>query len=248
MRTLLFLALIFAPSGAYLVWAFPSWETMHVGDRAMPGWLVAGFAATNVALGLLGFVVVERLMAAGRCYVAYLQIVAGYLAMFFILVHGWDGRGYQRFFSATRTDFVRWHGEWTAWLTSDVALTLLAMGVVLVPVLLWAAVAWQLEGHRLAPAGTPGASATRIVGLSLATVFLAGLGLALAASLVIHAFGLAVGAPAALVIAAIALVPGGPVHALYRAYRLPTATEARVAVGASGMGPARPPAALRSAS
>src|SRR5687768_2053800 len=34
--TILFLSCIFVPSGAYLVWAFPSWETMHVGDKNMP--------------------------------------------------------------------------------------------------------------------------------------------------------------------------------------------------------------------
>src|SRR5919106_6278859 len=48
MRTLLFLALVFAPSGVYLVWEFPSWETMHVGDSGMPAWLITTFAITNV--------------------------------------------------------------------------------------------------------------------------------------------------------------------------------------------------------
>ena len=248
MRTLLFLALVFAPSGVYLVWAFPSWETMHVGDRAMPAWLIAAFAATNVALGLVGFWVVERLMAAGRCYLAYLQIVLGYLGMFFILVHGWDGRGYQRFLSATRSDFVRWHGDWGAWLTSDVALTLLAMGAVLVPALLWAVASWQREGYRLAPGGSPRPSAARIVVLSLTTVFAAGLGMAVVASLLIHSFGTAVGAPAAVAVAAIALIPGGPVHALYRAYGLPTADEALAPAGPTARPRGGRAAVLRSAS
>ena len=48
LRTLLFLALIFGPSGVYLVWAFPSWETMHVGTKDMPAWLVTLFAVTNI--------------------------------------------------------------------------------------------------------------------------------------------------------------------------------------------------------
>ena len=47
-NTILFLACIFVPSGVYLVWAFPSWETMHVGDRDMPAWLITAFALTNV--------------------------------------------------------------------------------------------------------------------------------------------------------------------------------------------------------
>ena len=247
LRTLLFLALIFAPSGVYLVWQFPSWETMHVGDRDMPGWLIAGFAITNVTQGLLGYWVVERLIAAGRSYLAYLQIVLPYLAMFFILVHGWDGKGYQRFFSATHSDFVSWHGDWTAWLSSDVALTLLAMGVVLVPTLLSAVASWHRDGYALAPAGTRQPGIARIVVLSLATVFAAGLGLAVASSLVIHAFGTP-GIPAAVLLVGGALLPGGPVHALYRAFGLPAAEEAAPSrrLRGAARGSARAPATVES--
>src|SRR5438067_4052937 len=78
-KTLLFLALVFVPSGAYLVWAFPSWETMHAGDRDMPAWLVSAFALTNVTQGLLGYLVCEALVARGRTYLAYLQILVGYV-------------------------------------------------------------------------------------------------------------------------------------------------------------------------
>jgi hypothetical protein len=247
MRTLLFLALVFAPSGLYLVWAFPSWETMHVGDRDMPAWLIATFAVTNVTQGLLGFWVVERLLGAGRTYLAYLQIVLAYVGMFFILVHGWDGKGYERFFSATHADFVNWNGDWTPWLTSDVALTLLGMGVVLVPLLLWAAVAWQREGYALAPTGARRPGPATIAGLTLATVFAAALGLAVAASLLIHALGPAPGIPAALALGALALLPGGPVHRLFRAYGigaedvLMTAASAPRARAASGpTAPRRP--------
>ena len=223
---LLFLALIFAPSGVYLVWEFPSWETMHAGDREMPGWLIATFAITNVTQGLLAFWVVDRLLAAGRSYLAYLQIVFAYIGMFFILVHGWDGQGYQRFFSETRADFLAWDGDWSAWLTSDVALTLLVMGAVLVPILLWLAVSWQRQGYSLAApdARRPGRAA--IAGLVLATVFLAGLGLAVVASLLIHGLGDAAGIPSAIAVVALALVPGGPVHALFRALGLPDREEA----------------------
>jgi hypothetical protein len=226
LRTLLFLALIFAPSGAYLVWAFPSWETMHVGTRDMPAWLIATFAITNVTQGLLGFYVVERLLAAGRSYLAYLQILVGYVGMFFILVHGWDGKGYERFFSPTHSEFVHWHGHWTAWLTSDVSFTLIGMGVILVPVLLGTVAAWQREGYRLAPAGTPRPGVVKIIALTLSTVFVVGLGLSVGAHAVIRALGAGLGVPAAIVLVALALLRGGPVHALYRAYGLPGAAEA----------------------
>ena len=52
-HTLLFLAIVFAPSGFVLLWNFPSWETMHVGTRELPGWLVAIFGVTNITQGLL---------------------------------------------------------------------------------------------------------------------------------------------------------------------------------------------------
>src|SRR5689334_23366460 len=107
-NTLLFLSILFAPSGMYLLWAFPSWETMHAGDRDLPAWLVTGFAITNITQGILGFWLAYRLIVARRVYVAYLTIIAAYFGMFFILVHGLDGTGYQSFFSATREDFLHW--------------------------------------------------------------------------------------------------------------------------------------------
>lgn len=167
-HTLLFLALVFAPSGFVLLWSFPSWETMHVGTHAMPGWLVALFGITNITQGLLGFVAARFLAARGHAYAAYLQWVGGYFGMFFILVHGWDGTGYQRFFSPTRADLDGW--TWATartWLTSDVAITLALMGVVLVPWLVGLSAAWLREGH-----GAKGGRAIRlsILGLLLLAV------------------------------------------------------------------------------
>ena len=223
LRTLLFLALVFAPSGAYLVWSFPSWETMHVGSRDMPGWLIAAFAVTNVTQGLVGYLVVDWLLARGRTYLAYLQIVAAYFAMFFILVHGWDGTGYQRFFSATRDEFLAWSGDWQAWLTSDVALTLYGMAVVLVPTLIYLSVRATLDGYRLDPSSERRPGPVELALLLLATVFAAGLGLALAAHLALAWLGTALGIPVAVAVVALACLPRGPVHRLYRRHRLPTA-------------------------
>jgi hypothetical protein len=210
----LYAAVLFAPSGAYLLWAFPDWETMQAGNRDIAAWLVTLFAVTNVTQAMLGFWVVERLLDRGRTYAAYLQIVLAYLGMFFILVHGWDGEGYRRFFSAGRAEYLHWHGDWSAWLASDVAITLLVMGAVLVPVLLGMVARWTLAGYRLAEPGEPRPGAAAVIAIHLATVFLAGLGLAVAASLLIHALG-AVGVIAALALAGLALLPGGPVHRLF---------------------------------
>jgi hypothetical protein len=221
LKTLLFLSLIFVPSGAYLVWAFPSWETMHAGDRDMPAWLVAGFALTNVTQGLLAYLVCEWLIARGRTYLAWLQILVGYFGMFFILVHGWDGKGYERFFSPTHADFLAWDGDWTAWLTSDVALTLAVMGIVLVPVLMYLVSGWQTAGYRLDPPAHPPPGRAAIVVYSLATVFGAALGLAVAAHLAIAWLGAPLGIPVAIALVAIAVLPRGPVHALFRRTGLP---------------------------
>jgi len=73
--TLLYLSCIFAPSGIYLLWQFPHWETMQVatchGD--LPAWLVALFAITNITQGILGFWVSYICIKAGRYYWAHLQ-------------------------------------------------------------------------------------------------------------------------------------------------------------------------------
>jgi hypothetical protein len=184
-KTLLFLAGLFAPSGAWLLWSFPSWETMHAGSRELPGWLVSAFAATNVTQGALGFAIVAALVAKKRLWTAWLHWFFAYFSMFFILVHGWDGKGYQRFFSYTRADFLAWHGDWTSWLTSPVALTLYGMGVVLVPTILYLMAAW------ITAAEAPGARRGKwpVALLCLAMVFVCGLGSAILASLAIHALG-----------------------------------------------------------
>jgi hypothetical protein len=215
--TLLYCALLFAPSGAYLLWAFPDWETMQVApDHAsLPAWLVALFAITNVSQGILGYWVTAKLIRAGRRYAAFLQVGLGYFGMFFILVHGWDGRGYQRFFSEDRTTFESWPRNFSFgetldraghWLTSPVALTLAGMSAIVV-VLLWIMSAWLTEGYRFVglkdTAGTAG-----IIGGVLGMVFIAALGSAIVASVLIHLLGWWIGVPVA--VAAVWLVAVRP--------------------------------------
>ncbi len=148
-HTLLFLAIVFAPSGFVLLWNFPSWETMHAGTRDLPGWLVALFGVTNITQGLTGFVVARWLASRGQTFAALQQWLLGYFGMFFILVHGWDGTGYQRFFSPSREALTGWTWSTAAgWLTSDVAFTLMAMGVVLIPWLVGLTVKWLRASSR----------------------------------------------------------------------------------------------------
>lgn len=187
-RSLLYIACLFAPSGVCLLWAFPSWETMHVGDRDLPAWLVTLFAATNVSQGALGYFVARRAIREGRTLRACMHWAAAYFGMFFILVHGWDGTGYRRFFSATKAQFESWHaGRPLEFLSSDVAMTLYAMGCVLLPVLFAMSVRWTRRGHRLQ--GREAAGRVALVVRALIVVFGVGLGLAILASVMTHALG-----------------------------------------------------------
>lgn len=173
-HTLLFLAIVFAPSGFVLLWNFPSWETMHVGTRDLPGWLVAIFGVTNITQGLLGFVVARALAARGKAFSAYLHWVSGYFGMFFILVHGWDGTGYQRFFSPTREALTGWTWSTAAgWVTSDVAITLMVMGVVLIPWLVGLTVSWLRESGRAPGAAVLSASILGLLVLGVPAIAVA---------------------------------------------------------------------------
>ena len=186
----IYLAAFFAPSGIGLLWAFPSWETMHAGNHDLPTWLVMLFSITNVTQGILGFWVTKKLFQAGQAYLASLQLVIGYFCMFFILVHGWDGTGYQRFFSANRDIYLSWHfSDLFRFLVSDVALTLYGMGIILIPVMLYLMSNWILRG-----ADNPSNSSRFDIALKIGKVILIGaLGLAIAASLLIHLLGWIIG-------------------------------------------------------
>jgi hypothetical protein len=193
-RTLLFLSVLFAPSGIYLLWNFPGWETMFVWDRSIPAWLVTGFAITNVTQGVLGFFVCYWLIRKGRIYAANLQWLLGYLVMFFILVHGWDGTGFRRFLYSGTIE------QWRAgidipiyrFFISEVLATLLVMGLVLLPVLFRYLAIWTREGYEregLILSGVPVPGAVQIVKSIFFSILVGTLGFAIAASILVHLLG-----------------------------------------------------------
>ncbi|MBP2704521.1 hypothetical protein JOL79_11920 [Microbispora sp. RL4-1S] len=233
----LFSSLLFAPSGIWLLWRYPDWETMQVArdHTALAPWLVALFAAADVGLAVIGYRVARRLGG----YLMFLQPLLGYGAMFFVLVHGWDGRGYQRFLSPDRAAFGNWPehpspaqalGLAARWFTSPVAYTLAGMSVMLV-VLAMMMSAWLGEGHRLARAGgqvsaVPGPAGRTLLMLAGLPVVLA---LAVAAGLLIDVFGWWTGVPAALALAwFVAVRPGaGLLHLIHRRLVLPGSSVGR---------------------
>ncbi|ORA29889.1 hypothetical protein [Mycobacterium aquaticum] len=191
--TMLFCAGLFAPSGAWLLWGFTSWETMHAAPThdALPVWLVAVFAATNTTQGVLGYLVTRWLITRGHMQWAFMQMVAGYFALFFILSYGWNGTGYQRFFSADATTFAHWTDapasqNIRAWATSPVALTLYALLGMLVVVMLFIMGRWHADGLRLTGRLGP----RPLVALGLwATTMIVTLAAALTTGLLVHLLG-----------------------------------------------------------
>lgn len=202
LKTLLFLALMFVPSGANLLWSNPNWETMQVGEyETIPGWLVGAFTITNVTQGILGFWVTYNYLIKGKYYRAAQQVLLAYLGFWFILVNGWDKTGYQRFFSRNREAFEDWsRANIGGWLTSDVVRILLSYGAVFIPLMLFWLSKWLVEGYEMDEEvelpENPGeirALKARVNASFLTVVFGQGLGSAIAAHLFIRWFGWAKG-------------------------------------------------------
>ena len=235
-RTLLLLALVWAPTGLLLLLRHPSWETMQVADSFadIPHWLVLAFGLTNVTQGIVGFLVGARLLAAGRGYAAQLNWLVGYFGMFFILLYGWDGLGYDRFlYDRDMFGGVAWTpgaglqpGAGPQFLVSSVAGTLYLDGVYLLPFLLGTIGKWQrAEATR---GGGPARSVLGWGGVHLAMVFGVALTAAAISALTVHhlagslagvpggwALSYAIGLPLSLAAQWLVLyAPGRPGHRL----------------------------------
>ena len=207
--TLLVLALVWAPTGMLLLLRNTSWETMQVAESfdSLSPWLVLAFGITNVTQGILGFWVGSRLVRAGNFYLANLNWMLGYFGMFFILVYGWDGLGFDRFLFDRAMQ--NGHAAWTPgsgatiatlipsigrFLTSSVALTLFIDGVVLVPALVLTMVPWIKAGMTLE--GIPRAQQPSVFTLQysyLFGVFVICLGSAIFCALTVNYIGLWLG-------------------------------------------------------
>ncbi len=257
-KTVLFLALIWAPTGLLLLLRHPSWETMQAAPTlaAMPPFLVLAFGITNVTQGVLGFVVGQKLMAAGKHYAAHVNWLMGYVGMFFILFYGWDGLGYDRFlYDRDMFGGAAWSpgaglgaGAGVAFLASTVARTLYLDGVFLLPPLLYWFGKWIVAGAESdasIPERDKPKSATRLGLLYLAAVFLlavptagfVAIGTHLARRAVLslgvgaetaHVLGYVVGIPlAGMLVHALVSRRGMPGHALLRKLYVAEATPAK---------------------
>lgn len=203
-KSLLFLSILFAPSGVLLLWGHTSWETMHFWNthESLSKWIVVLFAITNVTQGVLGFWVASLFIRQGKYYEACLLMMVGYFLMFFILVHGWDGLGYRRFFTDTGEQWLAGNDELGLWLalkwlfTAKVAYSLYVLGIALVPLLLYMTSSWIKEGYEIGEVDRERASRLTLWDISkelLILIFGCSLGLAIMASLLIHILGWIIG-------------------------------------------------------
>ncbi|MCE7004095.1 hypothetical protein LWC34_14815 [Kibdelosporangium philippinense] len=234
---LLFIAVAFAPSGLWLLFSFPDWETMQVAHvlSDMPVWLLVAFGVTSITQGILGFAVTRWLVQRGKPYLGYLQSVFAYAGFFFVLVHGWDGRGYQRFFSEGYEVFATWPASPTFsdalsrigdWFSSPVALTLAVMTVILLPLVLWMTVSWLRDGQRTAVAAGQldrERSVGALIGWYFVGTWVVGLITAITASVIIHFVGWWIGVPITLALAYFGVFRTGTGVAwhVYRQWGLP---------------------------
>ena len=144
---LMWTCFLFAPSGVYLLWEFPSWETMFLAKNheSIPSLLVFLFASTNSALGVLGYYITYRLIRAGKFFWAKFQVIWSHFCMLFILIVGWDGTGFKRFtYTGTYEEFVKGvHYPMSDFIGSPVFYTLLVMGLVLVPTYTYLVISWR---------------------------------------------------------------------------------------------------------
>jgi hypothetical protein len=152
-------AFFFAPSGLYLLWQFPYWETMFLArdQTDIPAWLAVTFAVTNLTQGILGYWVTWRLIRAGKLGAARLQPIWSHAVMFLILFVGWDGSGFKRFsYAGTGLEWSNGIARpWTDWFGSPVFWALAIMGLLLGPSYYWVCRRLRAPVPSAAPAPLP---------------------------------------------------------------------------------------------
>jgi hypothetical protein len=149
---LFYISVIFVPEALWLLWSFPQWETMHVWKSLgeIPTAYVTAFISGDALLAVIGFWVAAKLIKSGRDYSAHLQWLLGYFAFFFVLIHGWDGTGWQRFTWDTTVTGVAWEEGMTMgadFIFSNVAITLYAMAFPTIGPMIVGGYIWIKKGH-----------------------------------------------------------------------------------------------------
>jgi len=146
MYAVLFLSVVFAPSGAYLLAGFPGWETMFFLQKYInPNYplLPCLFSCTNTLMGVIGFYWAYSLIHKGQAVEAHSLWTTSYIIMMGIL-----GFGYRRFL------YPGTHVEWEAgityplvdWIGSKIFYTLIVMAFFVMPLLWYPLYKWPAQG------------------------------------------------------------------------------------------------------
>lgn len=222
--TTLFAAVLLVPTGLFLLWQNPAWATMHVADGHDGVWagFVLCYAGGIPVAAILGFLVAQGLVLVGAGYWAYLQCVGGYFLLFWTLVHGWDGRGYERFLSPGARDFAGWRQDSVVnhvldFLTSGTFLALLIFGAAVIGTMLLTEIGWLMEGWSL-PGADEDRKVHRFLAIAIAAAGVYGLPFmgALVASGLVRLLGGWIGLPLFAVLAGLTLLSRrSPVRRLY---------------------------------
>jgi len=138
----------------WLLKVHTSWETMQLFNAYddIPALWVLIFAITNVLDGIIAYYICHRMIKRGNFFGAAMQVILGYFIMFFILAHGWDGWGYDRFFydrNAIANGGAAWtpgSGDVFTFITAPVAITLYVMGIIILPPMFYFSIKWLREG------------------------------------------------------------------------------------------------------
>jgi len=150
--TFFYLAIFFAPIVLSVLHAHTSWETMQVYSSIndIPTLFIIIYSITNILDGLFAYYVCQRFIKQGDFFKAGLQAVFGYFLMFFIIFHGWDGWGFDRFFyDPSMNNDIAWKpgaGDLSLFAFSNVAIYNYIMGAILLPPMIYFAVKWLRVG------------------------------------------------------------------------------------------------------
>merc|ERR1719197_2363335 len=152
--TLLVLSLVFVPSGVFLLSAFVGWESMFfLTPQTLHPLLATAFSFTNVAFGILGFYLAYQAIVKKDYGLAHSYWVSAYVCMFAVLGLGWN----RFFFSGDHLAWelgqkFNWADQYrttiAAWFKGPVFMSLVVMGVPLIPALYYPMLKWPQNVNR----------------------------------------------------------------------------------------------------
>ena len=193
-RLLVYLTVLFGPSGLYLLWAFPRWETMQVAQSLedIPPWLAMVFGITNVTQGIIGYWIGYRFARKQEYYKGNLNWYLAWIIFWFVLACGWDTTGWQRFlYDPVLNHQELWEpgmndGIW--FFFGPVFTSLVVMGVFFAPALQNGVVDQYYKSQRVDPnvPSVTGLGYLKLTAVTYASMFGGTLALAVTASFIVR--------------------------------------------------------------